>query len=146
MEHQGKKGSGHVSPIAAGGSDAIGSGRLIVVSNRAPIRVVHEAGKQKIEPTVGGVGSTFLRLLEHMGGLWIAWSGTQTKTSSRLMMPPGADPPRFQIVFCPLGERDISPASGDGMDYRVSPGCRSAYIKAPFAGPAVAFFRSRRIA
>ena len=78
------------------------------MSNRAPIRVVHEAGKQRIEPTVGGVGSTFLRLLEHQGGLWIAWSGTQTKTPGRLMMPPGSDPPRFQIVFCPLSERDVS--------------------------------------
>jgi len=108
MEQQGKKGPSHAPLIAAGGSDALGSGRLVVVSNRAPIRVVHEAGKQKIEPTVGGVGSTFLRLLEHLGGIWIAWSGTQSRTPGRLMMPPGANPPRFQIVFCPLGERDIS--------------------------------------
>src|SRR6516162_6436191 len=108
MEQQGKKSSGHAPLSAAGGSNALGGRRLIVVSNRAPIRVVHEGGKQRIEPTVGGVGSTFLRLLEHMGGVWVAWSGTQTRTPGRLMMPPGADPARFQIVFCPLRERDIS--------------------------------------
>jgi len=94
--------------IAAGGPHRLDRGRLIVMSNRAPIRVVHEAGKERIEPTVGGVGSTFLRLLEQQGGLWIAWSGTQTKTPGRLMMPPGSDPPSFEIVFCPLSERDVS--------------------------------------
>jgi trehalose 6-phosphate synthase/phosphatase len=108
MEQKGIQGSPQQSLIAAGGPHPLGRGRLIVMSNRAPIRVVHEAGQQHIEPTVGGVGSTFLRLLEHQGGLWIAWSGSQTKTPGRLMMPPESDPPRFQIVFCPLSERDVS--------------------------------------
>ena len=76
--------------IAAGGPHPLGPGRLIVMSNRAPIRVIREGGQQRIEPTVGGVGTTFLRLLEHQGGLWIAWSGTQAKTPGRLMMPPGS--------------------------------------------------------
>ena len=78
------------------------------MSNRAPIRVVREGGKQRIEPTVGGVGTTFLRLLEQQGGLWIAWSGNSRKSPARLLMPPDSDPPRFEILFCPLAERDIS--------------------------------------
>jgi hypothetical protein len=44
--------------------------RLIVMSNRAPIRFIREGGKERVEPTVGGVGTTFLRLLERSGGLW----------------------------------------------------------------------------
>jgi trehalose 6-phosphate synthase/phosphatase len=79
--------------------------RLIVISNRAPIRVVHEGGRERIEPTVGGVGSTFLRLLEHHGGLWIAWSGGQ-KTPPRLRLP--ASDPRFALIFASLSERDVS--------------------------------------
>ncbi|HUY19632.1 MAG TPA: trehalose-6-phosphate synthase [Candidatus Binataceae bacterium] len=96
----------------AGGTSAVGniSGhrdgrRLIVISNRAPIRVVHENGHERIEPTVGGVGSTFLRLLEHHGGLWIAWSGGQ-KTPARLLLPAGD--PRFALIFASLSERDVS--------------------------------------
>jgi trehalose-6-phosphate synthase len=50
-------------------------GRLIVMSNRAPIRIVRVAVQERVESTVGGVGTTFLRLLERSGGLWIAWSG-----------------------------------------------------------------------
>jgi trehalose 6-phosphate synthase/phosphatase len=80
-------------------------GRLIVMSNRAPIRIVREGGRERIEPTVGGVGTTFLRLLERNGGLWIAWSGGQKTPEARLMPP---EKPRFKIVFAPLGELDIS--------------------------------------
>ncbi len=108
MEQQGAPGITSQLPSVGAGSVPWDRGRLIVMSNRAPIRVVREGPKQKIEPTVGGVGSTFLRLLEHRGGLWIAWSGTQNNSPGRLAMPPGSNQPRFQIVFCPLNERDIS--------------------------------------
>ncbi|MGH7906590.1 MAG: alpha,alpha-trehalose-phosphate synthase (UDP-forming) [Candidatus Binataceae bacterium] len=88
--------------VAAGNEH---KGRLLVLSNRAPIRIIREGARERIEPTVGGVGSTFLRLLERHGGLWIAWSGGQ-KTPGRLLMPPGK--PRFALLFAPLSERDIS--------------------------------------
>lgn len=80
-------------------------GRLIIMSNRAPIRIVHEGGREHTEPTVGGVGSTFLRLLERHGGVWIAWSGSKN-WPGRVPMPP--KDPGFSIVFAPLSERDIS--------------------------------------
>lgn len=75
------------------------------MSNRAPIRIVREGAQERIEPTVGGVGTTFLRLLERHGGLWIAWSGGQ-KAPPRLPFPPGH--PRFAMSFVQLGERDVS--------------------------------------
>jgi trehalose 6-phosphate synthase/phosphatase len=79
--------------------------QLVVMSNRAPIRIIREDRGERLEPTVGGLGTTFMRLLERNGGLWIAWSGGQ-KTPGPKLMPP-ADP-RFKIVFAPLGEQDIS--------------------------------------
>jgi trehalose 6-phosphate synthase/phosphatase len=75
------------------------------MSNRAPIRLVREDGRERVEPTVGGVGSTFLKLLENHGGLWIAWSGTKS-TPGRIQMPP--HDPRFSMVFQRLSEREIS--------------------------------------
>lgn len=79
--------------------------RLLVMSNRAPIRLVGEGPNERIEPTVGGVGSTFLRLLERHGGLWIAWPGGH-KAAGHLPFPPGQ--PRFAISFVTLSERDVS--------------------------------------
>ena len=67
------------------GTRPASGGRLIVMSNRAPIRIVRQGGKERIEPTVGGVGTTFLRLLELSGGLWIAWSGGRTAPEPQLV-------------------------------------------------------------
>jgi trehalose 6-phosphate synthase/phosphatase len=83
-----------------------GGGRMIIVSNRAPVRVVDEAARTGIQPTAGGVGMTFLRVLERRGGLWIAWSGGH-KCPPRVHLPLG-DNPRFAMVFAPLSEFDVS--------------------------------------
>ncbi|MGD0074748.1 MAG: trehalose-6-phosphate synthase [Candidatus Binataceae bacterium] len=94
------------APLSAQWTGLSGGRRLVVMSNRAPIRVVHDRdNRERIEATVGGVGATFLRLLENTGGLWIAWSGSK-RTPERLQMPP--ERPRFSMVFPPLSERDIS--------------------------------------
>jgi trehalose 6-phosphate synthase/phosphatase len=81
------------------------SQRLLVMSNRAPIRLVQENGSERIEPTVGGVGTTFLRLLEQYGGLWIAWSGAKNHPA-RMTLP--SNNSRFALVFPKLSERDIA--------------------------------------
>jgi trehalose 6-phosphate synthase/phosphatase len=96
-----------LSPNSIGkpASDVLGGRKLVVMSNRAPIKVVREGHEQRIEPTVGGVGTTFLRLLEHHGGLWIAWNGGQ-KTPPRLSLP--AEHPRFDLSFIELSDRDVS--------------------------------------
>jgi trehalose 6-phosphate synthase len=87
------------------GPDLPDARRLVVMSNRAPIKITHEDGEEKIEPTVGGVGSTFLRLLERNGGLWIAWNGGQ-RTPRRVAFP--TERPRFELSFMDLSERDVS--------------------------------------
>ena len=94
--------------IAANGSilqPRVFGKRLLVMSNRAPIRLVGEGPEERIEPTVGGVGSTFLRLLEHSGGIWIAWPGGN-KAMARIAMPPRD--PRFTLIFQSLNEQDVS--------------------------------------
>ena len=85
--------------------DVLDGRQLVVMSNRAPIKVVREGSEERIEPTVGGVGTTFLRLLEHHGGLWIAWNGGQ-KTPKKLSLP--AEHPRFDLSFIELSDRDVS--------------------------------------
>jgi alpha,alpha-trehalose-phosphate synthase [UDP-forming] len=76
-----------------------------MMSNRAPIRIVSVGGQERIEPVVGGVGPTFVRLLERSGGLWIAWSGGRKTPTPQLMVPEGS---RFKIFFVRLNEQDIS--------------------------------------
>jgi alpha,alpha-trehalose-phosphate synthase [UDP-forming] len=99
-------GNFRTAPLLGRRNAPMENGRLLVLSNRAPIRVVREAGHQHIEPTVGGVGTTFLRLLETHGGTWIAWSGSKG-AQERVTMPPDG-PPRFSMLFPTLSERDIA--------------------------------------
>ena len=81
------------------------SQRLVVMSNRAPVEVVGEGPNQVTRPTIGGVSSTFVRLLEHHGGLWIAWSGG--KTAHRLAMP-SPDTSRYTVLLLGLEEREVT--------------------------------------
>src|SRR5258708_26985689 len=79
-------------------------GRLIVMSNRAPIRIVRAGGREHVEPTVGGVGTTFLRLLERSGGLWIAWAGGRN-TPEPYLLPPQKPP--VKIRFARLHHQNV---------------------------------------
>ncbi len=81
------------------------AGRLIVVSNRAPLRVVHKGDETRIEATVGGVATAFVHLLEKTGGLWIAWSGGTEKMDS-FGMP--QDGPRYSMVLKGLTEAETT--------------------------------------
>ncbi len=78
---------------------------LVVMSNRAPIRIERVDSQERIEPTVGGVGATFLRLLERYGGRWIAWSGAVAEPPR---LPTAIGNPSFDLVFVNLSEREIS--------------------------------------
>jgi trehalose 6-phosphate synthase/phosphatase len=79
--------------------------RLLVMSNRAPVRLVREGGQDQVEQTVGGVGSTFLRLMDRSGGVWIAWAEGRNQPQ-RIEMP--LENPHFTMSFIRLSERDIS--------------------------------------
>ena len=76
-------------------------GRLIVVTNRAPVKVIVRGDATRVETTVGGVATAFVQLLEKFGGLWIAWSGSNEDFGS-LRLP--VDNPRFSMSLKGLTE------------------------------------------
>ena len=80
-------------------------GRLIVVTNRAPVKVVTRGDSTRIETTVGGVSTAFVQLLEKFGGLWIAWSGG-TEDFSQLKLP--QENPRFTMILKGLTEAETT--------------------------------------
>lgn len=50
-------------------------GRLVVVSNRLPVRVVREEGKPVARPGAGGLVTALDPALREVRGLWIGWDG-----------------------------------------------------------------------
>lgn len=52
-------------------------GRLLIISNRLPYRVIPEGSGFALEPTVGGLSSALDSVLREVGGTWIGWSGAE---------------------------------------------------------------------
>ncbi len=80
-------------------------GRLIVVSNRAPVRIVRTGSESRFETTVGGVATAFVQLLDKYGGLWIAWSGGVEEFGPAMTAAPER---RFAMHLKRLSESEVT--------------------------------------
>ena len=60
------------------------SERLIVVSNRLPVRVVREEGGISLRQGAGGLVTAMAPVLKDRGGLWIGWPGANEAGMDRL--------------------------------------------------------------
>jgi len=53
-----------------------GHGRLVVVSNRLPIRIETTETGKRVYPSCGGLVSALVPILRESGGCWVGWTGT----------------------------------------------------------------------
>jgi alpha,alpha-trehalose-phosphate synthase [UDP-forming] len=79
-------------------------GRLLVVSNRAPVEVVRSAEGTRIVRTVGGLAGALDGALRKSGGEWIAWVGPHAGDE----LPAGATGLGYPIRSVRLKERDVN--------------------------------------
>ncbi len=49
--------------------------RILIVSNRLPIRISREKGKVSVKPGSGGLVTALAPVLRDRGGIWIGWDG-----------------------------------------------------------------------
>ena len=78
--------------------------RLLVVSNRAPVEVVHGPEGARIVRTVGGLAGALDDALRARGGEWIAWIGPQAGDG----LPAGTSGLPYPIRAVRLKEREIN--------------------------------------
>lgn len=76
--------------------------RLLIVANREPIRRQDDGSWR---PSVGGLTTALLPVLEKRGGGWVAWGETETDTYRSLSYPP--EDPAFRVERLPLSEQEI---------------------------------------
>ena len=50
--------------------------RLVIVSNRLPLKLEKKEGKWEVTPSSGGLVSALNPILKNRGGIWIGWTGT----------------------------------------------------------------------
>ncbi|MEX2534825.1 MAG: trehalose-6-phosphate synthase [Trueperaceae bacterium] len=75
---------------------------LLIVANREPIRR-HEDGSR--HPSVGGLTSAMLPVLQERGGSWIAWGEDDVDELPVISYP--ADDPAFEVVRLELSEQEV---------------------------------------
>ncbi len=51
-------------------------GRLVIVSNRLPLKIEGSDGKWEVTHSSGGLVSALTPVLRDRGGIWIGWTGT----------------------------------------------------------------------
>lgn len=76
--------------------------RLIVLANREPLR--HEDGRW--QPSVGGLTTALLPVLEQRGGVWIAWGEKDAEVKPRIAYPEAN--PKLEVRRLHLSDPEVA--------------------------------------
>lgn len=85
-------------------------GRLVIVSNRLPLKIVGSAENLTVIPSSGGLVSALSPVLRDRGGIWIGWTGIpgmlEMKTL-REILGPASDRAGYRVFPVNLSSDDV---------------------------------------
>jgi trehalose 6-phosphate synthase len=64
--------------------------RLVVVSNRLPIKLIRDGESWQVRPASGGLITALAPVLRDRGGLWVGWTGTPGQISIADILDPAS--------------------------------------------------------
>lgn len=79
--------------------------RLIVVSNRLPVRMERVEGESRVHLSSGGLVPALVPVLRGAGGCWIGWTGAECEGSASDLMNNWSDAYFLQPLFLTSSER-----------------------------------------
>src|SRR5579885_3109675 len=79
------------------------SGRVVMVSHRAPVEVIPEGAGRRMTRTVGGLATALTDALRGHGGTWVAWAGE----AAPQVLAPEVTGLAFPIRAVPLDKHEI---------------------------------------
>src|SRR5579885_3174696 len=79
------------------------SGRVVMVSHRAPVEVIPEGAGRRMTRTVGGLATALTDALRGPGGTWVAWAGE----AAPQVLAPEVTGLAFPIRAVPLDKHEI---------------------------------------
>ncbi|RKY88800.1 trehalose-6-phosphate synthase [candidate division KSB1 bacterium] len=91
--------------------------RLVVLSNRLPVKIEKEDDTYKVKPGAGGLVTAFAPVLRDRNGLWIGWSGTTENIKLDNLLSEGSERTGYTLIPVNLPEDDL-----DGYYNRFSNG------------------------
>lgn len=81
--------------------------RLMVVSNRLPVRMSKEASGWEISPSPGGLVTALTPILQRNHGTWIGWIGTESDEDVDLALEQTSVDFPYQLKSVPLTDEDV---------------------------------------
>ena len=93
-----------------GGPDMEDKGRLVIVSNRLPVRIEGHPGRWKVTHSSGGLVSALTPVLRDRGGIWIGWTGTSEMLdlkTLREILGPASSKAGYRIFPVRLSREDV---------------------------------------
>jgi trehalose 6-phosphate synthase len=81
-----------------------GVGRLILVSNRLPVRTECIDGENRLRPSSGGLVPALVPILREKGGCWVGWTGTDYEEVVSDLVRSSARDYLMEPVFLTSGE------------------------------------------
>jgi len=81
--------------------------RLVVLSNRLPIKLEREEGEIKVKPGSGGLVTAFAPVLKDHNGIWIGWTGTTEHVDLQKLVYEGSEQIGYRLIPVNLPEEHL---------------------------------------
>ncbi|MBW1669797.1 MAG: trehalose-6-phosphate synthase [Deltaproteobacteria bacterium] len=81
--------------------------RIVAVSNRLPIRLVHGSDGLEIKPGEGGLVTALAPVFRNRGGVWIGWSGGTDDEDLSGLMEPASREAGYRLYPVPLSADEV---------------------------------------
>jgi trehalose 6-phosphate synthase/phosphatase len=83
-------------------------GKILIVSNRLPVRIAREGKKISIEPGSGGLVTALAPVLKDRGGTWVGWDGDPLGKAPKRLLEKYSDRVGYQLKPISLPPREVS--------------------------------------
>ena len=85
-------------------------GRLVIVSNRLPVRIEGHPGRWKVTHSSGGLVSALTPVLRDRGGIWIGWTGISEMLDMKTLreiLGPASSKAGYRVFPVRLSREDV---------------------------------------
>jgi len=85
-------------------------GRMVIVSNRLPLKIEGPVGNLTVTPSSGGLVSALSPVLRNRGGIWIGWTGTSEMVDMKTLrevLGHASDQAGYRVFPVQISKEDV---------------------------------------
>jgi alpha,alpha-trehalose-phosphate synthase [UDP-forming] len=83
-------------------------GKILIVSNRLPIRIARQEGEISIQPGTGGLVTALAPVLKGRGGAWVGWDGDPLGQAPRRLLEEHSQSVGYQLKPISLTSNEVA--------------------------------------